>query len=74
MNVISTDGQNYVLGTVQLQSMDLGSEMKNLFCYNPEPLSLFDTCDYVEGAVVMEGLNMKTFSVLSSLITDGVRK
>lgn len=74
VNVASTDGQSYVLGTVQLQSMDLGSDMKNLFCYNPEPLSLFDICDYVEGAVVMEGLNMQTFDVLSSLITDGVRK
>ena len=53
--------------------MDLGSEMKNLFCYNPEPLTLFNICDYVEGAVVMEGLKMETFGVLSSLITDGVK-
>ena len=73
VNVISTDGQNYVLGTVQVQSVDLGSEIKNIFCYNPEPLSLFSICDYVEGAVVMEGLNMETFKVLSSLITDGVK-
>jgi len=73
VNVVCTDGQNYVLGTVQLQSLDLGSDMKNLFCYNPEPLSLFNICDYVEGAVTMEGLDMETFSVLTSLITDGVR-
>ena len=73
MNVVSTDGQNYVLGTVQLQSMDLGSEMKNVFCYNPEPLSLFNICDYVDGAPVMEGLNMETFDTLTSLITEGVR-
>ena len=71
--MVCTDGQNYVLGTVQLQSLDLGSDMKNLFCYNPEPLSLFNICDYVEGAVAMEGLDIETFSVLTSLITDGVR-
>ena len=53
--------------------MDLGSEMKNMFCYNPEPMSLFNICDYVDGAPVMEGLNMETFDVLTSLITEGVR-
>ena len=71
--MVCTDGQNYVLGTVQLQTMDLGSDMKNLFCYNPEPLTLFNLCDYVDGAVMMEGLDMETFDVLTSLITDGVR-
>jgi len=72
VNVINTDGQRYVIGCVQINSTDLGSETRNLFCYHPETLELFEFCGHREGAVVLEGLNMNTYEILSSLISEGV--
>lgn len=72
VNVINTDGQRYSIGCVQINSMDIGSKTRNLFCYHPETLELFEFCGHREGAVVIEGLNMKTYEILSSLITEGV--
>ena len=72
VNVISTDGENYSLGILQVHSLDLGAEEKNTFWYHPEPLKLFDFCGYREGAVKMEGFNIETFNWLSTLMTEGL--
>jgi hypothetical protein len=41
----------YVLGTFQLNSMDLSGRGKaNLFWHLPEPVALFQSCGYEESA------------------------
>ena len=46
-NVLCTDGQRWMVGSLQLHSADLGpAAAPNLFCYNPEPLTLFSACGY----------------------------
>ena len=71
VNVIGTDGQKYLIGSVQLNNLDLGGENRNIFAYHPETLELFSYCGYRQGEAVLEGLNMNTFSMLSSLISEG---
>ena len=71
VNVIGTDGQRYLVGSVQLNSLDLGSDQKNMFVYHPDTLELFDFCGYRAGEAVTEGVNMKTFSILSSILSEG---
>ena len=69
--MIGTDGQKYLLGSVQLNNLDLGGERRNMFAYHPETLELFSQCGYRQGEAVLEGLNMDTFTLLSSLISEG---
>jgi len=72
-NVISTDGQKYQLGTFQLNSLDLQSNLHNLFWMHPENMDLFQHCGYVDGRGELSGLNIDTFSHLKALITDGLK-
>ena len=75
VNVICTDGMKYILGSVQINSMDLGStSTKNLFSFHPETLDLFSYCGYQDGAVVLDDLNMDTLSLITSVINDQVNK
>mgnify|MGYP003336897935 CR=1 FL=1 len=71
VNVIGTDGQKLSIGSVQLHSLDLGGDDRNVFAYHPDTLELFSYCGYREGRAVLEGLNMDTFTLLSSLISEG---
>jgi len=73
VNVINTDGQRYQLATFQLNSVDLGSSLTNVFWTSPEPLELFQFCGYQEGQVTMTGLNLETFSHLHAVIADGAQ-
>lgn len=69
VNVVSTNGVKWELTTVQVNSLDLGSEVKNLFYQHPEPLTLMDFCGYREARPTLEGLNKETFATLSALLT-----
>ena len=70
VNIINTDGANYSLGVLQVHSLDLSANHRNTFWYQLEPVKLFDFCGYQEGAVKMEGFNVETFNLLSTLLTD----
>ena len=73
VNVIGTDGLRYILGSVQLNSMDLGSSStRNLFSYHPDALNLFSYCGYQHGAVVLKDMNMDTLALITSVINDAV--
>jgi len=73
VNIINTDGQRYQFATFQLNSLDLGSEITNVFWVHPEPLELFEFCGYQEGQVTLTGLNLDTFSHLHAVMVDGVQ-
>ena len=73
VNVVCTDGMKFILGSVQINSMDLGSTTtKNLFSFHPETLDLFSYCGYQDGAVVLDDLNMETLALITSVINDAV--
>ena len=73
VNVVCTDGMKFILGSVQINSMDLGSTTtKNLFSFHPETLDLFSYCGYQDGAVVLDDLNMETLALITSVINDAM--
>lgn len=72
VNIISTDGQRYQLATFQLNSLDLGSQVKNVFWAHPSTLDLFEFCGYHEAQVTLAGLSLETFCHLGAVIADGV--
>lgn len=72
VNAVTTNGVWWQMSTFQLNTMDLGSDVKNLFYHHPEPLRLFDYCGYREARPELEGVNKETFSMLQSLLTAGL--
>jgi len=74
VNIISTDGQRYQLSSYQLNSLDLDSDITNIFWTHPESLELFTYCGYEEAKVKFSGLDIDAFSLIKALITDDVCK
>lgn len=72
VNAVCTNGVHWQMATFQLNTMDLGSDVKNLFYHHPEPLRLFDYCGYREARPELEGVQTETFSMLQSLLTAGL--
>jgi len=70
VNLITTDGPRYLLSSFQLNTLDLGSDVKNIFWCSPETLNLYEYCGYKDAKVVMEGLDIDTYKTLHSLVTD----
>jgi len=72
VNVVSTNGVSWELATFQLNSVDLGSEVKNLFFHHGETLRLMDYCGYREARPCLDGVKPETFSMLQALMTAGI--
>jgi len=70
INVIGTDGPRYVLATFQLNTLDLGGNVRNVFWSHPDTLNLFEFCGYREAKVFLEGVNLETFNMISNLLCN----
>jgi len=72
INLITTDGQRYQIGSFQLNTMDLDSEVKNVFWQSPDTQNLFEFCGYKEAQPMLDGLNMQLFNQLQCVLADGM--
>lgn len=72
VNVISTNGVRWEMATFQLNTLDLGSDVKNLFFHHSDSLRLMDFCGYREARPSLEGVKLETFKHLHALVTDGI--
>jgi len=70
MNSIVTNGQKYLIGSFQLNSMRLNSTKPNLFSYLDEELELFEFCGYEDAKVAFRGLNTETIRWLGAVMTE----
>jgi len=73
VNSVSTNGVWWEMTSFQLNTLDMKSEVKNLFFHHPETMKLIDFCGYRDARPELEGLNMDTFKQLTSLVTSGMK-
>jgi len=73
VNSVSTNGVWWEMTSFQLNTLDMQSEVKNLFFHHPDSLKLIDFCGYRDARPALEGLNMNTFRQLTSLVTSGMK-
>jgi len=72
VNSVSTNGVWWEMASFQLNSLDMQSDVKNLFFHHPDSMKLIDFCGYRDARPELEGLNMDTFKQLTSLVTSKV--
>jgi len=68
LNVVTTDGPRYLLSSFQLNTLDLSSNVRNVFWTHPETLNLFEFCGYKEGKVALEGVNLDVFKMIQDSV------
>jgi len=73
VNAVSTNGVWWEMTSFQLNTLDMQSEVKNLFFHHPDSMKLIDFCGYRDAKPELEGLNMNTFKQLTSLVTSGMK-
>jgi len=73
VNSVSTNGVWWEMTSFQLNTLDVNSEIKNLFFHHPDTMKLIDFCGYRDARPALEGLNMDTFKQLTSLVTSGMK-
>lgn len=73
VNSVSTNGVWWEMASFQLNSLDMQSDVKNLFFHHPDSMKLIDFCGYRDARPELEGLNMDTFKQLTSLVTSKVK-
>jgi len=71
INAISTNGKLFTFCRFQLNSLDLESGAPNIFQFDPQTYQLFDFAGYQEGKAEIEGVNVETYHLITSLMLQG---
>lgn len=71
LHIIVTNGLKYQLAVLQLNTLDLASDIKNIYWYHDEALSLLESCGYQEAAVVLDGYDPEVFRYLRAIYQQG---
>lgn len=71
LHMVNTDGQKFQLSILQLNTLDLASDTKNIFWYHPDTLELLSFCGHREGRVSLEGYDPEVFRYLKAMYLQG---
>ena len=64
IHFVNTNGSKFHFSVFQLNTLDLNSDIKNIFWHQPQMEKLFDTCEYVNAVPTIEGYNHLIFNKL----------
>jgi len=71
LHVVETDGVSYQLAVLQLNTLDLASDVKNIVWYHPETLTLMEFCGFKGGRVDLEGYDPEVYRYLKAMHLQG---
>ena len=64
IHFVNSSGSTFHFSVFQLNTLNLNSDIKNIFWHQPQMEKLFDTCEYVNAVPTIEGYNHLIFNKL----------
>lgn len=66
---VQTDGKMFHFSVLQLNSVDLSSNLCNAYWSLP-PINIYEECSYLKGVPTLEGYNPEVFKTLLALYVN----